>query len=816
MKKKNLVILLILPFLISIFCTTVITTTYNMVDVDISFIDWNYNEVEAFRISETDYQLRASGVNQRYYNVSGENDLAWTVANADGTDTPYAEIVKRGSTYYLRAISSGLVKITCSNKKGNVTRSMTGVIYDTAAILMYPTVAASQSNVDSTIYYGQYDHKYGTVANIEMTVQMVPEDFPLDNVVAEHSDNVEFDLETRTVKIIGEGPAYVSMRDTTGVALPATYNFEVVRDGVNVYTYEDLLACTNLSENGEIVVLRKNFESLENTYQLTSDGKPVSVGGNLIYKNSNTECFGKYDAKTGRFSFESEVYRFKTTYNTSFIEQWNNFAKNNSEYSTISDEVIAGIHVQKDFYGNGYTLNLHNLTYPYTYISAVGSNGTTVRIPQLTDKNLFRGPLKLYTLGDPNNMPLVSLYGQDNVGMYVHGDGVTVNDVNIKNCDFGDRMANLDTVGTVMEICGDSVVIKNSRISNGKNVVRSFSSYNLLIKNCLLSNSRNFLFLTGANEYVPVDGDAMATFYTLDGEEQRELIENFVAVGGGGDEILNTFLISYCQTPEEREKMRAALTSIQRALDSVGNSLENKGSAVIEDTYFFRSGIASICMESLFNSTFLESGSPSVVSKEIFGVLNSDGKSLVPFLATGVSGVSYPVSLEITGKTAFYDYKKPGAVELDGLIEENISSVASSIGLYDGEVTIDTVFPLREILVKKANAAGYTYYDAESQASYVNIPIAFYGGGLNLSTVSINIDSKDSVSDAVEVDLLDTYLQMNVHDSNEIIGLLRGLVLKTVPTVAGFEPFEFYFVTDGDLYGQTPKISDLIENAKGE
>ena len=46
--------------------------------------------------------------------------------------------------------------------------------------------------------------------------------------------------------------------------------------------------------------------------------------------------------------------------------------------------------------------------------------------------------------------------------MYVDGDNIRVNDVNLKNCDFGDRMANLDTVGTVMEIYGDNVAVTNS------------------------------------------------------------------------------------------------------------------------------------------------------------------------------------------------------------------------------------------------------------------------------------------------------------------------------------------------------------------
>ena len=146
----------------------------------------------------------------------------------------------------------------------------------------------------------------------------------------------------------------------------------------------------------------------------------------------------------------------------------------------------------------------------------------------------------------------------------------------------------------------------------------------------------------------------------------------------------------------------------------------------------------------------------------------------------------------------------------------NISDVAASIGLYDGVVTIDTVFPLRSILMQKANSKGYTYRDPETGKSYVNIPIAYYGGGLNLSTVKISLDDDKSMSPSVEIDLIDTYLNLKGGDSNELIGLVRGLVLKTVPAVAGFEPFKFHFVKDGYLYGEAPRVADLIENAKGE
>lgn len=815
MKKKNLIILLIFPFLISIFCTTAINTTYNMIDVDISYIDWSYNDMEPFRVSDGLYQLKAYGVNQRNYAVSDKDDLIWSVSNADGSSDPCAEIVCKSGNYYLKTLRAGSVTITCSNKKGNVTRSMTGVIYKDAAILMYPTVSASQSNIDSTVYYGQYDHAMGNAAYVDMTVLTLPEGLG-SSLYTEFSDNVVYDISTGKIEIIGHGDAYVTIGDSNGIAAPATYEFTIVENGVNVYTYEDLLNCTNYSSDGEIVVLRKSFESLENAYVLSSDGTPIISNGNPVLKSNNTECFGNYNVKTGKFSFEDEIYSFKTTYNSSYIQQWNEFADKSSEYSKITDRVKAGIRVQKDFYGNGYTVNLHNLTYPYSNILAVASDGSTVRIPQLTSDNLFRGPLSFYTLGDPNNMPLVTVYGQDNAGMYVDGDGIFINDVNIKNCDFGDRMANLDTVGTVIDICGDNVVIKNCRASNGKNVIRSFSSSNLIIKNCLISNARNFLFLTGSNEYIPVDSESVSTFYTLDGEAQTEALRAFIKDGGIGDEILNTFLIQYCETAEEKANMRAALSAIQDALNKSAGGMEFKGSAIIEDTYFYISGIASIGMETLFNSTFLESASPSIVVNDIFGALSTDGKNLVPFVATEVSGVSYPVSLELTGQTSFYDYKVADKMDISGLIDENISDIASSLGLYNGEITIDTIFPLRSILMQKAAAGGNCYYDSEKGDTYVNIPVAYYGGGLNLSEVYVRTDEKESISGGLQVDLLDTYLNLKGTDSTDLLSRMKGLVLKTVPAVTGFEPFEFNFVRDGYLYGEAPKVSDLIENAKGE
>ncbi len=803
MKKKNLIILLVFPFLIAVFCIVTVNTTYNKIDVDISYIDWKYNDMEAFQISEGTYQLEAEGVNQRYYKVSGDGALVWFVENKNSGDTePCAEIIEKGGRYYLKAIREGEVVITCSNKKGNVYRQMTGVIYKDAAILLYPSIGSSQTNIDQTIYYGEYDHRIGIPASVEMKLLVVPTSAAAEMQIA-CSDNISFNKDTSVIDIKGVGKANLTVSLPSGLAAPRSFDFEIVDEGVNVYTYDDLLYCTNRSANGEIAVLRKSFESLDNAYVFDADGKPIKAGDSFKTKSNNVECFGNYNAKTGKFSFAEEIYSFTTTYNKNFIEQWNEFAKSNSKYAPITDQIRVGLHVQKDFYGNGYTLNLHNLTYPYSYVPMTNDAGEVVRIPQLTSDNLFRGPLKLYSLGDPNRLPLVSLYGQDNIGMYVNGNGITVNDVNIKNCEFGDRLANLETVGTVLEVHGRDVTVKNSRLSNGRNVMRSFSSMNLTLSNSMLSNSQNFLLVTGSNEYVAVDPDDVAVFSTLDGNVRRELIGKFLAPGADGDAIIEEFLSG----TGDKEKIKKALVSIQTALNNMEDIKGNfKGSTEVTDCYFYQSGVASICMESLFNSSFLEMALPS----EAVGLLEKYG--LAPYVPTHVSGTSYPVKLNISGDTRFYDYKAVDNIDLSGMIEENLSTVAKEVlesSDVNIDIDIDKIFPLKDLMAERAMA----HIKTENGKRYVNVPVAFYGGGLNLSEVTENnYKNESNLTPKASVDLLNRYLNMPSSGALDY----RSLALKLVVAVTGYEPFAFQFVSGGYLYGETPKATDLIANVKGE
>ena len=793
MKKRNLAVLLALPFLISLLGVSVIPLTFNLMENDILSIGWDYEDSIGVRVGSKQ-TLKAYGINNKNYPVENVQ-FVWSVVNSDDSEDAHARIINNSE---IEGLSKGEVKITCTNLKGNIYKSLKGIIYENGAVVINPKIKSSQSNVDPVIYYGEYDfdNSFNKIAaSFEYTITTYGGRKENEVILLDKSINVSVDTTNKIINILNAGDAFVKFGfDVLDQEDSYTYSFNVVKDGVNVYDYDDLLMCTNKSSDGEIVVLRKHFESLDN-YQ------------NEDNKDNNVTLFGKYNSSSKKYSFNDEIYRFSTTYSNEFIKQWNMFVKTNSQYSEVSDFVNVGIRIQKDFYGNGYTLNLHNLTYAYTSKEYSG-----VLVPTLADDNLFRGPLPFYTLGDPNNMVFVGLYGQDNIGLYVDGNNINVNDVNLKNCDFGNNLANLEYVGTVLETHGDNISINDSRISCGKNVIRSFSSNNVTINNCLLSYSKNFLISVGSNEYIPVNDNSSNEFIDENANKIDSTVSDYLNKDSSGDKLLNDYIQGTYTSNSEQ-----ALLSIQNAMDAKNaSSLKKKGSLDIKDSLFYTSGIASIGVETLFNGPFIYNSSPSYISELFTSVGGVSTSSLAPMFAKKIGGTSYPVDINIDGKTLFYDYKELSLIDLSGLINEHISEAFGSSG--SNKISINDIFPLIKLLSNKVSSNGSLYND--SSKSYVNIPIAYYGGGKNLSkvTFSNNCSYKEHVSSDILINFLEEYLKDNYsRKDNESLGSsLKKMVLKCVTTVTGFN--DFNFVTsknDGYLFNETPKVETLINNKKG-
>ena len=812
MKKKNIAILLLLPYVIALLGVMTVNITFKVFQNDIVYIDWSYSDIEAFKLGDARYPLRAVGVTTSNFPLAEGNELVWAVKNSDGAEEPHATVEYDNGNYYLRTHSEGEIYLTCSNAKGNITRRTTGIIYKNSVIFARTKIQSSQNNIDDALYYGEYDLKDGKKvgAKIELEIVCLPEAMKQTMAVSNKTSNINVDPENGSVSILKEGHAEFTVtagtvEDDTRTSF--TYRFEVVDNGVNVYSYDDLLNCTNRSQTGEIVVLRKSFESIKNTY-VYSNGSIVMQGGQPLKRANNVELFGyyqNYDAATGNFDFAKDIYQFETTYNRAYIDQWNEYVKGHSKYRSVTDTVNVGLHVQKDFYGNGYTINLHNLTFPYA--ATVSSDGYVSY--GLSRVNLFRGPLPFYTLGDPNDMPIITAYGQDNIGMYVEGDHIRVNDINLKNCDIGDTFSNLQYVGTVLEVLGDHVTVSNSILQNGKHVMRAFSSQNTVIDNCLLQNALNFLLITGCNEFIPVDGDKTFTMTDENGTAHTVTLNEFLKAGSGaGDGMLNAYLMKQYDI----ETMKTALHTLQDALSGGVESLSYGGSVEVRDTLFYRSGISSICMESSFNGPFLYTESPSIIT-ELFSAFDESAVTLVPMTPTKVSGISYPVDLHVTGSTKFYDYKTAEDMDFSGLIEESISVIAQELIGKDREVTIDDIFPLKSMLYTSAASNGSIY--SHNGADYLNVAVAFYGGGLNLSTVRFDgLEEQESLNDEFSVEWADSYLAyQTVIDTNDLLASLsslRGMLQKMVTVVTGVEPFRFVCMKgNGYLFGETPQVSEL-------
>ncbi|MBP5444977.1 MAG: hypothetical protein J6Y28_02280 [Acholeplasmatales bacterium] len=808
MIKKNLIILLLIPFLIALIGAAAVKTTYKIIENDIIDIKWKYDDTEAFKVGEKEL-LEATYVAEKNYEISPGNELIWSIENKDKADEEiHAEILEENDKFYLNTLSIGDCIITCSNKKGNVSKSMNAIIYETGAIIINSEIKASQSNIDNTIYYGQYDleNSQKKNASFNLNIRVVPEDYKEDLYVVDSSTNLEFDLNSGVISINDVGDAYVTLGIKENPAiLNQSYNFNVVKDGINVYTYDDLLYCTNQSSNGEIVVLRKSFESLTN-YNLLKDD------------NNNIELFGHYNSKTKKFSFEDEIYKYETTYNHEFIEKWNNNIDSKSlNEPKLNDLVYAGLRIQKNIYGNGYTINMHNLTYPTGTSKITTDEGIEIVVPVLMPGDLYRGPLPFYALGDHNNMPLVETFGEDNCGMYVDGNNITVNDVNMKNCDFSNSLAYLDYVGTVININGDNNTIKNSRVSNGKNVVRAFSTENLEIKNSLLSNARNFLLFAGSNEYIKPDETKEYEFTLYDGTVVTSTISEFFANGGLGDQLLTDYATGNF---DDKLSMYQAIQSTQKALcDDSGLYDENdnliyKGKIDVTDVFFYRSGVSSIGLDSMFDGAYLYSSIPGVINTYLGKLETQNGNKMSDLLTNNTGGQSYPIELNINGKTRFYDYKETNNIDISGLITENIKSFAQAAADAMGitvdtstiDINIDKIFPIKGMIIDNGETSIY-------QEKYIDCVIAYYGGGNNHSKVSFNdSEAESNINKEIKVNLLHEYIY-NLNPTDSTTTMVKYLMMKAVTTTTGYSPFRFVcYKNNGYLFGETPNIKDLKNN----
>ena len=352
MKKKTLVILLIIPFIISLLTFVSVTIMTNLVAADISDIAWTYPTNQGFKISSEPYKLQASPIYDTSLVLAPGNNLIWFAKDDEGNEEKeVCEIKKENQEYYLYALKEGECNVVCQNERGTISKQFRAHIYENGAIIINPKRSASASNIDSKTYYGRYDLEYDKVGldlarGVDAKFEVVPTLLEGNSEIFAVSETDNATIENNVITIKGSGEATIRFYTVSEPIVSSYYKINIVEDGYNVYNYNDLLMCTNYSSEGKKAVLQTHLESIQNVYRYDSSGK---------YQNKKQvgkeeyEIFGNFNFSKQKFNFENELMNIKSTFNTKFIELY----KANGGLDPIEPNIKVGLHVQKDIYGNG-------------------------------------------------------------------------------------------------------------------------------------------------------------------------------------------------------------------------------------------------------------------------------------------------------------------------------------------------------------------------------------------------------------------------------------------------------------------------------
>lgn len=644
MKYKVISSLLLLPILLTLIVFTSSKSIKLPTDTKADKIVLEHDKLEVVKLGEK-LKLSAYAIPKNVSNAQ----IEFSVSNEE-----YANIESIEDEYYLIPKKEGYVRVNAYTSDKLIYSSFEAYIYEDKGlgaqeILIYDD-NFSYSGIDNNYVYGQYDlDKNGNkvLATNELQIK----------VVGSKNQNVDIDVikgnakvKDRKITFINGEDVVIKVSSITNSNISKEYTFNVVPDGVNVYNYEDLMICTNKSESGEKVVLRTNFESKENALLDPKDLNSATY--------SNTNLFGRVLNNKLEFDYET----IESTYDTTYQDNLAKFNNLSSDELKKSKELKVGLVIKKDFYGNGFTINMHEMCYPSERIGGGA--------PLLGKNDLFRGPISFVEA-----LGMAKVSGQDNIGTLIKGDNITLSNVNIKNCSNVKDLTFLDYVGTTLEIMGNNVTVKDSIISNGRTVIRSFSNENLLIDNCLVQFGREFLIKAGSNSFIKPTQD--------------------VDLSNMSDEEINNFLAPELPIDANTKK-------------SVSDS-----SITINDTYLYKSGLFSIGIDTHFAGQLLYDATTTSVGAYFPEVKN-------------MAGTSYATNMKITGNTKMFDWKDVKSLDSSTLIQ-----------VISNDLDVNKYFNLQELVENYVTKEDTSFAINDNGKTYVHGGIAMYGGGKNYSEVEI-------------------------------------------------------------------------------
>lgn len=469
-----------------------------------------------------------------------------------------------------------------------------------------------------------------------------------------------------------------------GTNICAKIRLRAVKDGRNVGNYEELKTVT---EAGHIVVLTSN----------------VMLG----VKNDGTAMTED--------ELKKDVKKFITTYDKTYLEN----LEKSGENGVVNKYVQYLIEFKKDVYGNGFEINADKFT------QCKDATG----LPKI-----FKGPLNFVAISS------ASVKGQDNVSFLVRTDNVLINNVVLKGCsddslleeDGQFNLSKLNYVGTTLEIA-KSAKLLNSRVSNGRTVVRIFAGgstmgnpvvekesafnvqdekINVHIESCVLSNAREFILKIGSNRALKQKD-----------EVQRKLRKE------KDDEYYSPY--------DESNKT-----------DKYFNDNYLINDVTLKNSVLETSGLFSVGMETHFSGEFLLGGTITTWKD--------------------CAATSYASALRIVGDVKMLDWKNLSNVDSSTLIEVT--------GDANPWLSMNVAEMMKEVARQKPKECGDIILNVGG-TEYVHGGIAFYGGGYNYSYLDLsgaNDETKQFGVYNVNIEVLKDSKDEKIKQQGEMLPLAAG------------------------------------------
>lgn len=471
-----------------------------------------------------------------------------------------------------------------------------------------------------------------------------------------------------------------------GTNICAKIRLRAVKDGRNVGNYEELKTVT---EAGHIVVL-------------TSD---VMLG----VKNDGTAMTED--------ELKKDVKKFTTTYDKTYLD---NIGENDE-----NKKVQYLIEFKNHVYGNGFEINADKFT------QCKDATG----VPKI-----FKGPLNFVAISS------ASVKGQDNISFLVRTDNVLINNVVLKGCsddslleeDGQFNLSKLNYVGTTLEIA-KSAKLLNSRVSNGRTVVRIFAGgstmgspvvedesafnvqdekINVHIESCVLSNAREFILKIGSNRALKQTN-----------EVQRKLLD-----------ANNNPYSPYSESNKT---------------DKYFNDNYLINDVTLKNSVLETSGLFSVGMETHFSGELLLGGTITTWKD--------------------CAATSYASALRIVGDVKMLDWKNLSNVDSSTLIEVT--------GEANDWLSMNVAEMMKEVARQQPKECGDIILNVGG-TEYVHGGIAFYGGGYNYSYLDLtraNDETKQFGVYNVNIDVLADSENEKIQKQGEML-----------PMAAGAGDFRFY------------------------